>query len=169
MITAISAPENRFDSQINKHFARCNYFVIHDSISGSVEFLPNPNKDKIEEAGKKSAEMLHSRGVKQIVSGDFGTRVKALLDRFQIRMIVVKNSSQTVSNIIKLLNQNQTAMPKMDGTGPEGKGAGTGRGLGRCKQSSQKENIDQLGKGMGAKRKAGGGQGKGKRLQSGSK
>jgi hypothetical protein len=58
-------------------------------------------------------------------------------------------------------------MPKMNGTGPEGKGPETGRGLGRCKKKSLEKSGHQLGKGMGKRRKSGGGEGRGKRLKYG--
>lgn len=56
-------------------------------------------------------------------------------------------------------------MPKMDGTGPEGKGSKTGRKLGFCKPESDSDSQSQVGKGMGKKRHSGGGEGKGKRLK----
>jgi len=56
-------------------------------------------------------------------------------------------------------------MPKMNGTGPEGKGPKTGRGLGRCKKNSTEELISKLGKGEGKRRNSGGGTGAGKRLK----
>ncbi|HPD94955.1 MAG: DUF5320 domain-containing protein [Bacteroidales bacterium] len=56
-------------------------------------------------------------------------------------------------------------MPKMNGTGPEGKGKGTGRKLGNCSNLSEEEKLEQLGKGLGKKRHSGGGEGKGKRLK----
>lgn len=56
-------------------------------------------------------------------------------------------------------------MPKMDGTGPEGKGAKTGRKLGFCEPSAEASQEFKLGKGLGKKRHAGGGQGQGKRLR----
>jgi hypothetical protein len=56
-------------------------------------------------------------------------------------------------------------MPKLDKTGPEGKGPETGRGLGECKEGPLKELIRGLGRGMGKRRKSGGGEGRGKRLQ----
>lgn len=58
-------------------------------------------------------------------------------------------------------------MPKLNGTGPEGKGAKTGRGLGLCQKKSDEEALKQLGKGMGKRRKTGGGKGQSKRLKSG--
>jgi len=56
-------------------------------------------------------------------------------------------------------------MPRINGTGPEGKGPKTGRGLGKCKKVPQEELIQKLGKGMGKRRKSGGGKGRGKRLK----
>jgi len=58
-------------------------------------------------------------------------------------------------------------MPKLDGTGPEGKGAGTGRKLGKCAHVPDEEKLKKMGKGMGKRRKTGGGQGKGNRANSG--
>jgi hypothetical protein len=60
-------------------------------------------------------------------------------------------------------------MPQMDGTGPDKKGAQTGRGLGKCRNVSENEALEKLGKGLGLRRQAGGGKGEGKRLKSGLK
>lgn len=59
-------------------------------------------------------------------------------------------------------------MPKLDGTGPEGKGSASGRKLGNCKTAvTDEEKIAQLGVGMGSRRKTGGGEGMKKRLKGG--
>lgn len=61
-------------------------------------------------------------------------------------------------------------MPRLNSTGPEGKGPGTGRGLGRCKKQKDEQGDAAWlpGKGMGERRRsekvAGG---KGRRLKSG--
>jgi hypothetical protein len=60
-------------------------------------------------------------------------------------------------------------MPKMDGTGPEGKGKGTGRKLGQCSAASDEEKLAKLGKGMGKKRNSCTEEGRGKRLNAGLK
>jgi hypothetical protein len=59
-------------------------------------------------------------------------------------------------------------MPRMNGTGPEGKGPKSGRGLGRCKKKLDESDKSRLGKGQGKRRQSGAGIGKGRRLQSGS-
>jgi len=56
-------------------------------------------------------------------------------------------------------------MAQMNGTGPKGKGPKTGRGLGKCKKVPQEELNQQVGKGMGKRRKSGSGIGGGKRLK----
>ncbi|MBN2166895.1 MAG: DUF5320 domain-containing protein [Marinilabiliaceae bacterium] len=57
-------------------------------------------------------------------------------------------------------------MPKMNGTGPEGKGPQTGRKLGLCNENEKESLLLKLGKGLGLRRKSGGGKGLGKRLKS---
>lgn len=58
-------------------------------------------------------------------------------------------------------------MPRLDGTGLEGKGTQTGRKIGRCIDMPDEERLKIPGKGLGKKRKSGGGTGEGKRLKSG--
>ncbi|MDD3322586.1 MAG: DUF5320 family protein [Paludibacter sp.] len=59
-------------------------------------------------------------------------------------------------------------MPKLDGTGPEGKGSASGRKLGNCnKELTDEEKMKVLGVGMGKRRKEGGGDGQKKRLKGG--
>jgi len=58
-------------------------------------------------------------------------------------------------------------MPRLNGTGPEGKGSKTGRDLGLCQKQPEEEMLKKLGKGLGKRRKTGGGEGKSKRLKSG--
>ena len=58
-------------------------------------------------------------------------------------------------------------MPRLNGTGPEGKGPKTGRKLGRCKEPEDLTGKNKLGTGLGKRRKSGGGKGRGQRLKSG--
>ena len=56
-------------------------------------------------------------------------------------------------------------MPRLDHKGPEGKGSRTGRSLGKC-QKGKDPALEEMGGGLGFKRRSGGGKGKGKRLKS---
>jgi len=57
-------------------------------------------------------------------------------------------------------------MPKLDHTGPEGKGPKTGTKLGKCHKTDDEQTaVGELGIGLGERRLSGGGTGKGKRLK----
>ena len=60
-------------------------------------------------------------------------------------------------------------MPRLDGTGPEGKGRGTGRRLGNCVDLTKEELLEKLGTGEGKRTRSGGGEGDKKRLRSSDK
>ncbi len=104
MRTAITSTGNTLDSTIDPRFGRCAWFVIYDTESKSVEFIPNPNKEAEEGAGPASVQLVASRNVNKIVSGEFGMKIKSLLDSLKIQMIVLKDPEKRISEIIEMLN-----------------------------------------------------------------
>jgi predicted Fe-Mo cluster-binding NifX family protein len=56
--------------------------VIYDTESKATEFVPNSNKENIEGAGPASVQTVAERGVKKVVSGEFGAKVKSIFDRY---------------------------------------------------------------------------------------
>jgi predicted Fe-Mo cluster-binding NifX family protein len=105
MKIAITSTGNSLESKLDSHFGRCSFFVIYDTESKSVEYLPNPNKENVEGAGPASVNLLASRNAKKIVSGEFGAKVKSLFDSLQIQLIVVKVENTTIIDIIRLLER----------------------------------------------------------------
>ena len=103
MKVAIAANGNTLDSNIDKSFGRCAWFIIIDTESGGMEFIPNTNRDMEEHAGKAAVELVASRNVMMIVSGEFGAKIKPMLDSLHIQMVVIKDSEKRVSDIIELL------------------------------------------------------------------
>lgn len=104
MKVAIASNGNTLDSNIDSSFARCAWFIIYDTESGAMEFIPNPNKELEEHAGNAAVELVASRNVTMIVSGEFGIKIKPMLDSMHIQMVVIKDSEKRISNIIELLN-----------------------------------------------------------------
>ena len=84
MKIAITSTGNSLDASLDSRFGRCSYFVIYDTESQSTEFIPNPNKEALEGAGPASVQLIASRGVKKVVSGEFGAKVKNLFDSMSI-------------------------------------------------------------------------------------
>jgi predicted Fe-Mo cluster-binding NifX family protein len=104
MKIAIASKGNSLKSEIDSNFGRCNYFVIFDTESNSIEFLPNPNKELEEGAGQASVQLIATKSINKIVSGEFGIKIKSILDSLKIQMIVIKDSKKTIQDIISMLN-----------------------------------------------------------------
>lgn len=104
MKVAITSKGNSLNDKLDERFGRCSYFVIYDSETKGTEFIPNPNKDEREGAGPASVQLVASRGVQKIVSGEFGMKIKSLLDSLKIQMVVLKDPEKTVNEIIGMFN-----------------------------------------------------------------
>lgn len=105
MKVAITSKGNNLDSKLDERFGRCSYFVIYDTETKGMEFLPNPNKDVREGAGPASVEIVASRNVQKIISGEFGNKIKSIIDSLQIQMIVLKEPDKSIREIIDMLNK----------------------------------------------------------------
>lgn len=105
MKAAITSTGNSLDSFVDSRFGRCAYFVVFDTESKSMEFIPNPYKEAEEEVGFSAVELIASKNVSKIISGEFGMKIKPVLDSLKIQMIVIKDSEKKVSDIINLLNR----------------------------------------------------------------
>jgi predicted Fe-Mo cluster-binding NifX family protein len=103
MKVAITSTGDSLDSKLDERFGRCSFFVVYDTESKSTEFIPNPNKEAENGAGPASVQVVASRNVSKIVSGEFGIKIKSLVDSLQIQMIVVKEP-KTIREIIQMLN-----------------------------------------------------------------
>jgi predicted Fe-Mo cluster-binding NifX family protein len=103
MRVAITSTGNNLDSTLDQRFGRCAWFVIYDTDSKSIEFIPNPNKDAQEGAGPASVQMVAAKKVSKIISGEFGMKIKSLLDSLQIQMIAIKDSEIKINELIAML------------------------------------------------------------------
>jgi predicted Fe-Mo cluster-binding NifX family protein len=104
MKVAITSTGNSPDSKLDCRFGRCSYFVIFDTLTQGMEFLPNPYKEVEEGAGTDSVKFLASKGAVKIVSGEFGIKIKPLVDSLKIQLIILKNEEKSIQDIINMLN-----------------------------------------------------------------
>ena len=104
MKIAITSQGNSLESLIDQRFGRCAYFVVYDTESRATEFVPNPNREVENGAGPASVQLVAARNVSKIISGEFGMKIKSLLDSLKIQMIVVKDPDKTIHDIIEMLN-----------------------------------------------------------------
>jgi predicted Fe-Mo cluster-binding NifX family protein len=99
MKIAITSEGNTLNSVIDPRFGRCTFFAIHDTDTQSTEFFPNPAKESSEGAGPAAVQFIASKGVRKIIAGEFGGKIKSLLENLQIEM--VNDNGKTISEIIK--------------------------------------------------------------------
>ncbi|HNS17864.1 MAG TPA: NifB/NifX family molybdenum-iron cluster-binding protein [Bacteroidales bacterium] len=104
MKVAITSQGNSLDSFIDQRFGRCAYFVVYDTETKAMEFIPNPNLEVENGAGPASVQLIASRNVSKVISGEFGMKIKPLLDSLKIQMIVMKDPGKTIDGIIEMLN-----------------------------------------------------------------
>ncbi len=104
MKVAIASTGNTLESHVDTSFGRCAWFIIIDTVGGGMEFIPNTNKDMEEHAGKAAVELVETRNVEMIISGEFGLKIKPLLDSMHIQMVVIEDTEKRVSDVITLLN-----------------------------------------------------------------
>lgn len=103
MIIAITSENNTVESRIDSRFGRCSYFAIYNSETKETMFLANPAKESAEGAGPAAVQFIAKLGVKKIIAGEFGTKIKSLLDALSIEMITLENQEISISDIIKQL------------------------------------------------------------------
>jgi len=104
MKVAITSNGNTLESKLDQRFGRCQYFTVYDTDTKGIEFIPNPNKDAEEGAGPASVQLVASRGVQKVISGEFGIKIKSLLDSLKIQMVILKQPEKSIQEIIDMLN-----------------------------------------------------------------
>ena len=75
MKIAITSTGSSPESSIDPRFGRCAFFVFYDTETGSTEYVPNAAREAEEGAGPQAVQLVASRGVKKIISGEFGVKI----------------------------------------------------------------------------------------------
>jgi predicted Fe-Mo cluster-binding NifX family protein len=104
MKVAITSVGNSPESKLDQRFGRCRFFAFYDTDAGNLEFVANPNAESLDGAGPASVQFVAARSVEKIVSGEFGIKIKSLLESLNIQMIILKDENKTVKEIIDMLN-----------------------------------------------------------------
>ena len=104
MIVAITSTGNSLESFIDPRFGRCSYFVFYNTETKESVFQPNPFKDNDEGVGVAVVDWISAFSCSKIISGQFGMKIKPLLDESRIQLILVNNPKLTIRQIINLLD-----------------------------------------------------------------
>ena len=104
MIVAITSTGNSSDSIIDPRFGRCSFFVFYNTETKESVFQPNPFKDNDEGVGVAVVDWISAFSCSKIISGQFGMKIKPLLDESRIQLILINNPKLTIRQIINLLD-----------------------------------------------------------------
>ena len=102
MKIAITSTGDTLNAMIDSRFGRCAYFAIYDTETKSTVFVVNPGKEAQEGAGPAAVQFVAAQKISKIVSVEFGTKIKPLLESLNIEMITPENSESKITELIDL-------------------------------------------------------------------
>jgi predicted Fe-Mo cluster-binding NifX family protein len=102
---AVSAAGKTLDSQVDRRFGRCSYFLIVDSESMSFDVMTNEAAGAMGGAGIQAAQALTSRGVKTVITGNVGPNAFQTLSAAKIA--IVAGASGSVQDVIQKFNSGE--------------------------------------------------------------
>jgi predicted Fe-Mo cluster-binding NifX family protein len=136
MKIAISATAPGLDAEVDPRFGRCQHFIIVDPQSMEFEVLDNSNAMAAGGAGISTAQMIASKGVEVVLTGNCGPNAYQTLSAAGVQ--VITGVSGRIKDAIEAFKSGKfqlSSQPSVGnhygmgmGTGP---GMGMGRGMGR--------------------------------------
>jgi predicted Fe-Mo cluster-binding NifX family protein len=132
MKVAVTSLGNKLESMVEQRFGRCPYFVLVETDTMEVEVIQNTGVGFAHGAGVGSSQLLASKGVKAVITGNLGPNAYSALKTAQINAYT--SFSGTVLEAIEKFKVEQLkefstpTVEKHAGTGVGGMGRGQGRG-----------------------------------------
>jgi predicted Fe-Mo cluster-binding NifX family protein len=143
MKIALSATAPVLDAEVDPRFGRCQYFIIVDPQTMQFEALDNSNAMASGGAGISTAQMIASKGVEVVLTGNCGPNAYQTLSAAGIQ--VITGVSGRIKDAIEAFKAGKFQSSSQPSVGDHyGMGMGTG-----------------MGSGMGMGRGMGGGMGRG--------
>jgi predicted Fe-Mo cluster-binding NifX family protein len=145
MKIALSATAPSLDAEVDPRFGRCQYLIIVDPHSMEFEPLDNSNAMASGGAGISTAQMIASKGVEVVLTGNCGPNAYQTLSAAGVQ--VITGVSGRIKDAIKAFKSGEFQASSQPSVGNHygvgmamgtGSGMGMGRGMGR-----------RVGRGMG--------------------
>lgn len=131
MKVAISSSGRDLESSIDPRFGRCPYFIIVDTDTLSYELLPNSTVSTFHGAGIQAAQLIASKGVNAVLTGNIGPNAYDALSAAGIDVYTgVSGVIKDALGRFKRGELNSSIEPTVRGHFGQG-----GRGMGRGRRS----------------------------------
>lgn len=72
MKICVTSQSGNIDSKVDPRFGRCAYFLIVETDTLEFEAINNPNRETGGGAGIQSGELMSTKGVKAVLTGNVG-------------------------------------------------------------------------------------------------
>ena len=136
MKIAVSATAPSLDAEVDPRFGRCQYFIIVDPQTMQFEALDNSNAMAAGGAGISTAQMIASKGVEVVLTGNCGPNAYQTLAAAGIQVITgVSGKIKDAIEAFKAGRFQSSSQPSVGNHygvgGSMGPGMGMGRGMGR--------------------------------------
>ncbi|MBN1433692.1 NifB/NifX family molybdenum-iron cluster-binding protein [Candidatus Fermentibacterales bacterium] len=79
MLVALASTGEGAGARVSQVFARCPFYVFHDTGTGEYESMPNPALEQPGGAGVRAAELICNRGAEAVIAGNFGPKAFSVL------------------------------------------------------------------------------------------
>ncbi len=130
MKVAISANSADLNSLVSPVFGRCAGFIIAEVENGEIkssEFISNPALNAFRGAGIQAAQLVLSKNVQAVISGNLGPNAFAVLQQAGVK--VYQAFGLSIKDAIKKLSAGE--LPEMQAFGPGFRYRGRGFGMRR--------------------------------------
>jgi len=127
MKICVSATANSLDAPVDPRFGRCQYFLVVDSETMQFEAIPNMASGAMGGAGIQAAQIIASKGVKALITGNVGPNAFQALSAAGIQIIT--GAYGTVREAVEKYKKGELKGISAPTVGGHfGMGAGRGRG-----------------------------------------
>jgi predicted Fe-Mo cluster-binding NifX family protein len=136
MRIAVSTTAPSLDAEVDPRFGRCQHFIIIDPQTMEFEALDNSNAMASGGAGISTAQMIASKGVEVVLTGNCGPNAYQTLSAAGIQVVTgVSGRMKDAIEAYKAGRLQPNAQPNVGSHygmgGGMGGGMGMGRGMGR--------------------------------------
>ncbi|MBN1298799.1 MAG: NifB/NifX family molybdenum-iron cluster-binding protein [Actinobacteria bacterium] len=87
MKICITSTGTSLDSNVDPRFGRCPYFIIYDLDSGDFESIENAGRGAMGGAGIQAGQLIASKNVEAVLTGNFGPNAFRVLQTAGIKTI----------------------------------------------------------------------------------
>lgn len=103
MKICITSIENTLDSMTDPRFGRCQFFLIIDTETMALEAIKNDSLEASGGAGIQAGQLMISKEVKAVLTGNIGPNAEQVLSAAQIEIFTGINGS--VKDVIEQYKQ----------------------------------------------------------------